>query len=198
VWAWRNVHRVHCWSGRYSLLNGSLLLCHGRDTLFIQSISKSMILSNLFMRTERVRWCTPDAYITQISVQLFYYKSTAGNQSCCTITHYGIVLSLQRVKLLLCSLTGPYIMLTNSNCYLPSIHCHILTSKNRRKNSVVRVRERTIPTKRPPLVGQVSAKFADRGSHVVSVTDPYGSILGFLDRSRYFFFQVASQLYSQG
>jgi hypothetical protein len=28
--------------------------------------------------------------------------------------------------------------------------------------------------------------FADRGSHVGSVTDPYGCILGFLDRSRYF------------
>jgi hypothetical protein len=28
--------------------------------------------------------------------------------------------------------------------------------------------------------------FADRGCHVVSVTDPYGRILGFLDKSRYF------------
>jgi hypothetical protein len=28
--------------------------------------------------------------------------------------------------------------------------------------------------------------FADRGCHVVSVTDPYGRILGFLDRNRYF------------
>jgi hypothetical protein len=28
--------------------------------------------------------------------------------------------------------------------------------------------------------------FADRGCHVVSVTHPYGHILGFLDRSRYF------------
>jgi hypothetical protein len=28
--------------------------------------------------------------------------------------------------------------------------------------------------------------FADRGCHVVSVTDPYGRILPFLDRSRYF------------
>jgi hypothetical protein len=28
--------------------------------------------------------------------------------------------------------------------------------------------------------------FADRGCHVVSVTDPYSRILGFLDRSRYF------------
>jgi hypothetical protein len=27
---------------------------------------------------------------------------------------------------------------------------------------------------------------ADRGCHAVSVTDPYGRILGFLDRSRYF------------
>jgi hypothetical protein len=28
--------------------------------------------------------------------------------------------------------------------------------------------------------------FADKGCHVVSETDPYGRILGFLDRSRYF------------
>jgi hypothetical protein len=28
--------------------------------------------------------------------------------------------------------------------------------------------------------------FSDRGCHVVGVTDPYGRILGFLDRSRYF------------
>jgi hypothetical protein len=28
--------------------------------------------------------------------------------------------------------------------------------------------------------------FADKGCHVVSVTDPYARILGFLDRSRYF------------
>jgi hypothetical protein len=33
--------------------------------------------------------------------------------------------------------------------------------------------------------------FEDRGCYVVSVTDPYGYNLGFLDRSRYFFFQVA-------
>jgi hypothetical protein len=33
---------------------------------------------------------------------------------------------------------------------------------------------------------------------VVSATDPYGRILGFLDRSRYFIFQVAPQLYSRG
>jgi hypothetical protein len=40
--------------------------------------------------------------------------------------------------------------------------------------------------------------FADRGCRVVNVTDPYGRILGFLDRCRYFFFQAAPQLYSWG
>jgi hypothetical protein len=38
---------------------------------------------------------------------------------------------------------------------------------------------------------------ADREWNVVSVTDPYGRILDFLDRSRYFYFQVAPQLYSR-
>jgi hypothetical protein len=49
-----------------------------------------------------------------------------------------------------------------------------------------KVRERTISTERPPLVGEVSSNFEHRGCHVVSVTDPYGRILGFLDGSRYF------------
>jgi hypothetical protein len=51
------------------------------------------------------------------------------------------------------------------------------------------VRKRTIKTERPPLVSEVSANFfADRGCHVVSVTNPYGRILGFLNRSLYYFF----------
>jgi hypothetical protein len=50
---------------------------------------------------------------------------------------------------------------------------------------------------RPPLVSEVSANFfANRGCHVVSVTNPYGRILGFLDRSSYYFFQVTPQMYS--
>jgi hypothetical protein len=36
------------------------------------------------------------------------------------------------------------------------------------------------------------------GCHVASVTNPYGRNLGFLNRSRYFVFQVAPQLYSRG
>jgi hypothetical protein len=44
-----------------------------------------------------------------------------------------------------------------------------------------------------PSDRRLSAKlvptFVDRGWHVASVTDPYGRILGFLDRSRYFSFK---------
>jgi hypothetical protein len=47
--------------------------------------------------------------------------------------------------------------------------------------------------------GRLSAKllptFLDKGCKVVSVKDPYGRILGFLDQSRYFLFQVAPQFY---
>jgi hypothetical protein len=39
-------------------------------------------------------------------------------------------------------------------------------------NSVAWVRERTVPTERPPLVREVSADFACRVCHVVSVKDP--------------------------
>jgi hypothetical protein len=52
-----------------------------------------------------------------------------------------------------------------------------------------------------PSDSRLSAKlvptFVDRGCNVVSATVPYG-ILGFLDRSRYSFYQVAPQLNSRG
>ena len=41
-------------------------------------------------------------------------------------------------------------------------------------NSVALVRERTIPTERPPPVGEVIANFCGEGCHVVSATDPHG------------------------
>jgi hypothetical protein len=47
------------------------------------------------------------------------------------------------------------------------------------------------------LSAKLVATFVDIGCHVVSVTDPYGRILDFLDRSRVFF-QVAPQLCSRG
>jgi hypothetical protein len=51
------------------------------------------------------------------------------------------------------------------------------------KNSVAWVCVRIIPTERPPLVGEVNDNFADRGCHLVSMTDHYGRILSFLDRT---------------
>jgi hypothetical protein len=64
---------------------------------------------------------------------------------------------------------------------------------------VALVRERTIPTERPPLVGEVSASsLRIEGCHVVSTEERYGRTLAFLDRSSYYFFQVAPQLYSRG
>jgi hypothetical protein len=44
------------------------------------------------------------------------------------------------------------------------------------------------------LSSKLVPTFEDRECHVVSVSDHYGRILGFLDRSRYIFFQVAPQL----
>jgi hypothetical protein len=40
--------------------------------------------------------------------------------------------------------------------------------------------------------------FDDIECHVVRATDPHGRILGLLDRSLCFYFQVAPQLYSRG
>jgi hypothetical protein len=48
-----------------------------------------------------------------------------------------------------------------------------------------------------PRQAKLVPTFSDRVCLVVSMTDPYGSVLGFLDRSRYFFFQVTPQLYSR-
>jgi CBS-domain-containing membrane protein len=42
-----------------------------------------------------------------------------------------------------------------------------------------------------PLSAKLVPTFADRGCHVVSVTDPYGRILDFLNQTRYFLFLVA-------
>jgi hypothetical protein len=48
------------------------------------------------------------------------------------------------------------------------------------------------------LSGKLVPTFADERCHVFRVTDPYSRNLGFLDRSRYFSFKVAPQLYSRG
>jgi hypothetical protein len=41
-----------------------------------------------------------------------------------------------------------------------------------------------------PYSSAKGEEFADRWCHVISATDPYGRIIAFTDRSRYFFFQA--------
>jgi hypothetical protein len=69
---------------------------------------------------------------------------------------------------------------------------------NNYNNSVALVPERSIPTERSPLVGEVIANIC-RSTGVAESAQriPYGRNLNFPDRSRYFFFQVAPQLYSR-
>jgi hypothetical protein len=52
---------------------------------------------------------------------------------------------------------------------------------NKQTSSVAWVRERTIPTERHRLSANLVPTFADRVFHVVSVADPYGCNLAFLD-----------------
>jgi hypothetical protein len=61
------------------------------------------------------------------------------------------------------------------------------------------VRNRNIPTERPPLVGEVSANLLRvEGVAWSAQRIPTADNLGFLDRSRYFFIQVAPKLSSWG
>ena len=52
--------------------------------------------------------------------------------------------------------------------------CANKSYKLKKKNSVALVRERTIPTERPPPDGEVSANFCGEVCHVVSATDSHG------------------------
>jgi hypothetical protein len=47
-------------------------------------------------------------------------------------------------------------------------------TKTKKLNSVALARERTVPTERPPLVGEVVPTFADRRCCVVSAADSHG------------------------
>jgi hypothetical protein len=59
------------------------------------------------------------------------------------------------------------------------LHINKQTPRSESASELYRPSDRRFSAKRLPT-------FADKGCHVVSVTDPYGLILGFLD-GRYFF-----------
>jgi hypothetical protein len=73
--------------------------------------------------------------------------------------------------------------------YIRYLHYLCLTQFRDKKNlKVLGLSSRANYTERATAACQRSdcQLFADRGCHVVSVKDPYGRILGFLDRNRYF------------
>jgi hypothetical protein len=89
------------------------------------------------------------------------------------------------------------LQLTHFECiifYFYYIHTYV---KNRQTPWPESASEHYRPSDRR-LSAKLVSIFADRGCCVVSTTDPYSRILGFLDRSRYLFFRVVSQLYSRG
>jgi hypothetical protein len=93
-----------------------------------------------------------------------------------------------------CSLVERYQRIGGICCLLPqSDHC---VTSQKKLNSVVLVCKRSIPSS--TCRRRYCQHFADRECRVFSTADPHCSILAFLDWSRYFFFQVAPQLYSRG
>jgi hypothetical protein len=66
----------------------------------------------------------------------------------------------------------------------------LLVGKPEGKRPLGRPRHRWVDNIRMDL-GEVGWGDVDWIDHVVNVMDPYGRILRFLDRRRYFFFQVA-------
>jgi hypothetical protein len=77
------------------------------------------------------------------------------------------------------------------NIYLPNFGCSLesATKPKQNKNKQTPWSESASELYRPSdrrLSAKSLPTFADKGCHVVSVTDPYGHILGFLNRNRYF------------
>jgi hypothetical protein len=68
---------------------------------------------------------------------------------------------------------------------------HIFTQWPDFASKLYRQRDRRLPAK-------LVTNFGDGGYRVVSLMDPYGRILGSLNQSRLFFFQVAPQVHSRG
>jgi hypothetical protein len=86
---------------------------------------------------------------------------------------------------------------TNSKHVMGTPDMSKLTNNNINNKSVALVFKRTI--RRDCRLSEMFVPaFVDRGCCLVSTTDPYGSNFVFLDRNRYFFFQIVPQLYSGG
>jgi hypothetical protein len=74
----------------------------------------------------------------------------------------------------------------------------IFLNAKKKKNSMVWVREQTIPTKRPPLIGEVSANFLRIEGATWSAWRIPTAVFSVSRQEPLLFYQVAPQLYSRG
>jgi hypothetical protein len=86
-------------------------------------------------------------------------------------------------------IVGSLVLIQATRLHNP--HCILFTLWPESASGLYRPSDRRLSAKLVPT-------FSDRGYCVVSTTDPYGRILGFLDRRCYFLLQAAHQLYSRG
>jgi hypothetical protein len=87
------------------------------------------------------------------------------------------------------------VMTILSQVHLKPICWHLMFTK--RSQQAITNNKLCGLTPRSNYTDRATAACRRRGC-CVSTTDPYGRSLGFLDRSRYLFFQVAPQLHSRG
>jgi hypothetical protein len=71
---------------------------------------------------------------------------------------------------------------------------HVIATKQTKQTAWPESASELVPTERLPLLANLVPTFSDRGCHLVSVTDPYCRILGFLNRSRQFFLSSSSSV----
>jgi hypothetical protein len=105
-------------------------------------------------------------------VESLWLRNITRHHTISTVEHLG-----DRVKSL--AEISPLSLLKNIRFHLLIFQGEKKTPWSESARELYRPRDRRVSAKWLPT-------FADRGCHVVSVTDPYGRILGFLDRSRYF------------
>jgi hypothetical protein len=74
----------------------------------------------------------------------------------------------------------------------------IKTAWSESASDLYRPSDRRLSEKLVPIFWITEKHFEDWRCPVICVTDPYGRILSFIDRSHYFFFQLAPHLYSRG
>jgi hypothetical protein len=63
-----------------------------------------------------------------------------------------------RRKVVFDGIQTPVVQLSSQSLHWPSYSAMYITNQSKKLNSVTLVRKRTIPTERPRLVGEVSAK----------------------------------------